>query len=98
MGEIVVQAIAHHGRPEQAEAHRLEVALVSLGNFLAKAYGVGFSGSRLSERDGEFADHPAWAIIEQEIGRRPDIDQISDQMKVFIKRLRTQLAALREGL
>jgi putative nucleotidyltransferase with HDIG domain len=98
MGEIVVQAIAHHGRPEQAEAHRLEVALVSLGNFLAKAYGVGFSGSRLSERDGEFADHPAWAIIEQEIGRRPDIDQISEQMKVFIKRLRTQLAALREGL
>jgi putative nucleotidyltransferase with HDIG domain len=98
MGEIIVQAIAHHGRPEQAEAHRLEVALVSLGNFLAKAYGVGFSGSRLSERDGEFADHPAWAIIEQEIGRRPDIDQISDQMKVFIKRLRTQLAALREGL
>lgn len=98
MGEIIVQAIAHHGRPEQAEAHRLEVALVSLGNFLAKAYGVGFSGSRLSERDGEFAGHPAWAIIEQEIGRRPDIDQISDQMKVFIKRLRTQLAALREGL
>ena len=98
MGEIVVQAIAHHGRPEQAEAHRLEVALVSLGNFLAQASGVGVSGSRLSERDGEFADHPAWAIIEQEIGRRPDIDQISEQMKVFIKRLRTQLAALREGL
>lgn len=98
MGEIIVQAIAHHGRPEQAEAHRLEVALVSLGNFLAKAYGVGFSGSRLTERDGEFADHPAWAIIQQEIGRRPDIEQISEQMKVFIKRLRTQLAALREGL
>lgn len=98
MGEIIVQAIAHHGRPDQAEAHRLEVALVALGNFLAKAYGVGFSGSRLTERDGEFADHPAWRIIEQEIGRRPDVDQIADQMKVFIKKLRTQLAALREGL
>ena len=43
-------------------------------------------------------DHPAWQIIEQEIGRRPDVDQIADQMKIFIKRLRTQLAALREGL
>lgn len=98
MGEIIVQAIAHHGRPDLAEVHRLEVALVALGNFLAKAYGVGFSGSRLTERDGEFADHPAWQIIEQEIGRRPDVDQIADQMKVFIKKLRTQLAALREGL
>lgn len=98
MGEIIVQAIAHHGRPDRAESHRLEVALVSLGNFLAKAYGVGFSGSRLTERDGELADHPAWLIIEQEIGRRPDVDQVSEQMKVFIKRLRTQLAALREGL
>lgn len=98
MGEIIVLAIAHHGRPDRAETHRLEVALVALGNFLAKAYGVGFSGSRLTERDGEFADHPAWAIIEQEIGRRPDIEHVSDQMKVFIKRLRTQLAALREGL
>jgi putative nucleotidyltransferase with HDIG domain len=98
MGEIIVQAIAHHGRPDRAETHRFEVALVALGNFLAKAYGVGFSGSRLTERDGEFADHPAWAVIEQESGRRPDIEHVSDQMKVFIKRLRTQLAALREGL
>ena len=59
---------------------------------------MGFSGSRLTERDGEFADHPAWAIIQKEIGSRPDIEQSSEQMKVFIQRRRTQLAALREGL
>jgi hypothetical protein len=97
MGEGVVQAIALHAHPERSESHRTEVAMVALANDLAKAYGVGFSGSRLTERDGEFADHAAWSMLEQEMGRRPDVTGIAEEMKVFVKRPRSQLAALRSG-
>src|SRR5581483_317370 len=62
---VVIEAIAHHDRPEQAKEHRFEVALVAIANYLSKAHGLGFSGARLDERDGEFADLSAWAIIEE---------------------------------
>jgi putative nucleotidyltransferase with HDIG domain len=57
--EAVVEAIAHHDRPEAAEKFRFEVALVSLANHVSKAHGLGFSGARLDDSDGEFEDLPA---------------------------------------
>jgi putative nucleotidyltransferase with HDIG domain len=98
MGEIVVQSIAHHAHPEKAESHRFEVAVVSIANYLAKAYGLGFSGSRLDDSDGEFEDLPAWTVIAEETGMKPDVTGIEEQMQVFVKKLRSELAALREGL
>lgn len=96
MGETIVQVIQHHGQPKRAETHRFEVALVSVANYLAKAYGLGFSGSRLGDADGEFDELAAWDVIAEETGRRPDIAELEQQMQVFVRRLRSDLAALRE--
>ena len=96
MPEIVVQSIAHHERPENALEHRFEVALVSLANYLSKAHGVGFSGSRLDESDGEFADLSAWKVIEQECGGLPNVEAIEAEMRPFIASLRVELRELRE--
>ena len=98
MGNIILEVVAHHTRPEQAEIHRFEVAAVSVANYLAKAYGLGYSGARLDTRDGEFADLPAWRIIEEETGMRPNLLEIETKMKAYAKKLRLELSALRQGL
>jgi putative nucleotidyltransferase with HDIG domain len=93
---VVVQAIAHHDRPEQAVEYRFEVALVTIANYLSKAHGLGFSGARLDDRDGEFADLSAWNVIEETCGFRPDAEALEDELHGFIGNLRTELRSLRE--
>jgi putative nucleotidyltransferase with HDIG domain len=93
---VVVESIAHHNRPEEAVEHRFEVALVTIANYLSKAHGLGFSGSRLDERDGEFADLSAWDVIEETCGFRPDPEALEDEMHGFIGNLRAELKSLRE--
>ena len=91
LGEMVVQAIAHHDRPEEAQSCRFEVALVSLANHISKLHGLGFSGARLDSAEDEFACLPAWSVIEQELGRRPDLDEIEAKMDVFAASVRAEL-------
>lgn len=93
---VIVEAIAHHNQPQEAATFRFEVALVAVANYLSKAHGLGFSGARLDERDGDFADLPAWDIIEQTCGFRPSTDQLEDEMMGFVAALRTDLKALRQ--
>jgi putative nucleotidyltransferase with HDIG domain len=93
---VVVQSIAHHNRPEEAKEHRFEVALVTIANYLSKAHGLGFSGARLDERDGEFADLSAWDVIEETCGFRPDAEALEDELHGFIGNLRAELKSLRE--
>lgn len=93
---VVVEAIAHHDRPEQAANHRLDVALVALANYLSKAHGLGFSGARLDDRDGEFADLSAWNVIEETCGFRPDAEALENELHGFIANLRSELKSLRE--
>ncbi len=92
---VVVQAIAHHNQPNEAENHRFEVALVMIANYLSKAHGVGFSGARVDANDGDFGDLPAWEIIEQTCGFRPNFEQVEAEMAGFIAALRADLKALR---
>lgn len=94
--EIVVQAIAHHPCPAEATSHRLEVALISLANYLSKAHGLGFSGARLGATDGEFVEQPAWRVVEEACGGRLDAEAIEMDMKGFLAELRAELRALRE--
>ena len=94
--DVVVQTIAHHDRPELAETHRLEVALVAIANHVAKAHGLGFSGARLGAGDGEFETLPAWKIVENETGRLPDVESIGAELKKFIVGLRAELRELRD--
>ena len=94
---VVVQAIAHHHDPAQATTHRLEVALIALANFLSKARGLGFSGARLEESDGEFAAHPAWRVVEEVCGGKLDAEAIEVDLGPFLKELRAELRGLREG-
>lgn len=96
--EVVIQAIAHHDRPEQAESHRFEVALVAIANYVSKAHGLGFSGARLDASDGEFENLPAWKVVEETCGGRPNIEAIEVEMRSFIKTLRVELRELREGV
>lgn len=92
---IVVEAIAHHDRPEQATQHRFEVALVAIANYVSKAHGLGFSGARLDASDGEFAELPAWQILADECGARPNVEGIEAEMATFVAGLRADLRELR---
>ncbi len=96
--EIVVQAIAHHHCPTEATSYRLEVALISLANYLSKAHGLGFSGARLREADGEFSELPAWTVVEEMCGGRLDAAAVEADMADFLSELRAELRGLREGV
>lgn len=91
----VMAAIEHHADPVQAREHRLVVALVSMANYYSKLYGLGFSGSRLDETDGEVEAHPAWAVIAEETGAAPDVEMISEAVREFVFGLRQELQTLR---
>jgi putative nucleotidyltransferase with HDIG domain len=90
-------AIAHHADPAAAEAHGLAVAIVSLANYLSKSYGLGFSGARLEECDGDFESQPAWAVVARETGATPDIAAISDAVQGMVGGLKQELQGLREA-
>ena len=94
--ESVVEAVAFHNDPYAAKTHPVVVALVSVANYLSKAFGLGFSGSRLGEADGEFADLPAWGIIFEAIGREPDLDGLELRLRQFSGAMRAELRGLRE--
>lgn len=94
--EIVVEAIAHHDRPEAATQHRFEVALVAIANYVSKAHGLGFSGARLDASDGEFVDLSAWQIVAEECGARPNVEAIEAELATFVTGLRADLRELRE--
>jgi putative nucleotidyltransferase with HDIG domain len=95
--EEAIAAMAHHAHPEAAEQHRLTVAVVSLANYLCKFYGLGFSGSRLDETDGELEAQPGWAVIAEETGRQPDIAAISLAVQGVIGGLKHELLSLRDA-
>jgi putative nucleotidyltransferase with HDIG domain len=94
--EMVVEVIAHHDRPETAAKYRFEVALVSVANYVSKAHGLGFSGARLDAEDGEFEDLPAWQVLAEECGARPDVESIAVELATFVTELRADLRELRE--
>ncbi len=96
--ELVVQAIAHHDNPAEAESHRLEVALIALANFLSKAHGLGFSGARLTADDGEWAEHPAWAVVREACGPVGDIEEMEEELGPFLSELKIELRSLRESV
>ncbi len=97
LSEVVVECIAHHDDPCKAGAHRLEVALVAIANFMAKARGLGFSGSRLEALDGELEELPAWRVVEEELGRKTDVAELEHEMTRFFSVLRQELHGLRDG-
>lgn len=94
--EVVVEAVAFHNDPYAAKAHPVEVALVSVANYLSKEFGLGFSGSRLADSDGEFADLPAWRIIFEETGRERNLDALELSLRQFSGAMRGELRSLRE--
>jgi putative nucleotidyltransferase with HDIG domain len=96
--EVVVQAIAHHDNPAEATSYRLEVALISLANHLSKAHGLGFSGARLHAADAEFAELPAWVVVEEMCGGRLDAAAVEAGMQAFLAELRVDLRGLRESV
>lgn len=97
LSEEVVEVIAHHDRPETAGHHRFEVALVAVANHLSKAYGLGFSGSRLDATDGELAELSAWDVVTDTVGVRPDIESWEAELGPMVLQLREDLRELREA-
>lgn len=98
LSEMVVQAIAHHDRPEEAESCRFEVALVSLANHICKLHGLGFSGARLDAGEMDFAALPAWSVIEQELGRRPNLDEIEARVDAYAATVRAELREMQAAV
>ena len=72
--------------------------MISLANYLSKAHGLGFSGARLREADGEFSELPAWTVVEEMRGGRLDVAAIEAGMADFLAELRADLRALRAGV
>ncbi|WP_164976325.1 HDOD domain-containing protein [Oleiharenicola lentus] len=95
-GEVIA-AIADHAEPARAEGHRLTVAVVSVANYLAKFYGLGFSGTRLEESDGDLEAQPVWAVIAEETGANPDIAGISSAVEGVVVGLKQDLLSLRDA-
>lgn len=93
---IVVAAIEHHQDPAAATEHRFDVALVGLANHLSKAHGLGFSGARLGENDGEFAEQEAWAVVRATTGEPIEPDDLEEALGDFLAGLRADLRTLRE--
>ena len=91
----VVTTIAHHADPSQAEEHHLTVALVTLANYISKSYGLGFSGSLLDE--GELESLSAWTVLEQEIGRTPNIYELEQDIRSFVSQLKPELQVMLKG-
>lgn len=98
MADAVLDTVAHHHSPSEApEANRLIVAVVAVANFMSKTYGLGFSGAVLTAADGEFADLPAWRVIEAETRHAPDIALIEERLRACIPGIKAQLIKLRAG-
>jgi putative nucleotidyltransferase with HDIG domain len=98
LSDLVVDVIEHHGDPAGAEKHRVEVAIVSVANFMSKARGLGFSGSRLDATDGEIEHLPAWKVIAEGTGREVNVPRLELEMADFFARLRIDLRGLREAV
>jgi putative nucleotidyltransferase with HDIG domain len=96
--EVVIEAIAHHAEPGRAETHRFEVALVAIANHVSKAHGLGFSGARLEAADGDFEHLPAWKVVAETLGARPNLEAIEAELGPFIRTLRLELKELREDV
>ncbi len=96
MAEAVAVAAEHHRNPAEApKEFRLTVALVAVANSISKAYGLGFSGSVLGEADGDLADLPAWQVIAEETGRRPDVAALEEGLRDYLPGLKATLRSLR---
>ena len=96
MAEVVVASAEFHRDPSEApKEHCLTVALVSVANHISKAYGLGFSGSALTEADGELLDLPAWQVIAEEIGRTPNLTNLEEEIRAYLPGLKATLRGLR---
>jgi len=93
----VIAAIECHANPAKAEKHRQIVAIVSIANYLSKFYGLGFSGARLNETDGELESLPGWSVLTAEAGNNPEVDLLAEGMVKFINGLKPELQGLREA-
>lgn len=93
----VIAAMAWHEDPAAAETHRGTVAVVSLANYLSKSFGLGFSGALLCDQDGELETLPAWDVLRQEGGVRPDPMLFAEDMRQFIGALKPELMELRSA-
>ena len=94
--EVVVEAVAFHNEPAKAVAHPPEVALVSIANYLSKEFGLGFSGSRLRDEDGDFSELPAWEIVDKYTVALPDFEGLEKRLRVFSGELKGELRGLKE--
>ncbi len=94
--ESVVEAVAFHNDPAKAVAHPLDVALISIANYLSKEFGLGFSGSRLSDSDGDFSELPAWQIVDKYTVALPDFEALEARLRVFSAGLKGELRGLKE--
>lgn len=93
----IVATIAHHADPAAAGDHALPAALVSIANFVSKSYGLGFSGARLDETDGDFESLPAWTVIAEHRGSALDREALEENLRRFIIQLKPELRILRES-
>lgn len=78
----LVAAMEFHETPEAApHEYAEEVALVSVANFLAKKYQVGFSGSVVRKPNTRLADQPGWQWIAAHLRPLLTVERFEEEMK-----------------
>ncbi len=98
MNPLVLQSVAHHGAPENASSHRAEVAAVHIANHLAKAYGIGFSGTKFDPQHAPLKSLTAWTVLMAETGRRHDVESFCVLMDPFLCALASDLDVVLKNL
>jgi hypothetical protein len=87
----VIDALAHHSKPEAAEHETLLVAVVNVANYLAKIHGLGFSGSPLGEGELELESTPGWLVIAAEGNLSMDAAAFQSALLPYFATLRKEM-------
>lgn len=101
VGPLVLQPIACHANPENAQFERAGTALVSIANHLAKAEGIGCGGAAKVGTGGEdssLMELSAWTVLTAETGRKHDVPSIYQSLKPFLESLASDLETIHNSL
>lgn len=87
----VIAAVEFHSRPGEAGSATELAAVVNVANYLAKTYGLGFSGAPLAESEDALEDTPGWKLLQAGAAFPQSGDDFQVQLRPFLSELKHQL-------
>jgi HD superfamily phosphohydrolase YqeK len=87
----VVAAVEFHSRPVLAADDATLAAVVNVANFLAKAHGLGFSGSPLGPDEEALEDTKGWQLLQDVVAFPQKADEFHLFLRPFLHDLKQEL-------